>query len=168
MIAALVVTLVFALPLLAAACTDFWSMKIPNQISLLLLAGFFVTLPLTWQGVEVLGEHMLVGLVFFVAGFAMFAFGWIGGGDAKLMAAVSIWFGWGDVSDFIFYTTLFGAALGIFLLLGDKMAPIRLRTSEAGMRLFQGGKDMPYGIALAAGGLFVWPTSAIGSALAGL
>lgn len=167
MIAALVVTLVFAVPLILAGYTDFWSMKIPNKVSLAMAAGFIVTLPLTWQGLPVFGEHLMMGTIFFLAGFAMFAFGWLGGGDAKLMAAISLWFGWGDALPFILATTLFGAALGILLMFGGQIAPVRLRTSAFGMRLFQGGKDMPYGLALAAGALYVWPSSQIGSALIG-
>lgn len=167
MFVALIVTMIFAAPLLMAAYTDFWSMKIPNLVSLAMAAGFFLTLPLTWQGLPVFGEHLSMGLIFFLAGFAMFAFGWLGGGDAKLMAAISLWFGWGDALPFILYTTIFGAALGISLMLGGYLAPVKLRTSAFGMRLFQGGKDMPYGIALAAGALFVWPASQIGIALIG-
>ena len=167
MISALVVTLVFAAPLLMAAYTDFWSMKIPNLVSLAMAAGFFLTLPLTWQGLPAFGEHMMVGTIFFLAGFAMFAFGWLGGGDAKLMAAISLWFGWADALPFILATTLFGAALGITLILGGRIMPIRLRTSVVGMKLFQGGKDMPYGLALAAGALYIWPSSQIGAALIG-
>ena len=157
----LIVTLIFAVPLLIASYTDFWSMKIPNLVSLAMMAGFFLTLPLTWQGLPVFGEHMAVGLTFFLVGFAMFAFGWLGGGDAKLMAAIALWFGWSDALSFIVFTTLFGAALGIFLILGNRMMPVRLRTSVVGMKLFQGGKDMPYGLALAAGALVTWPSSQI-------
>lgn len=167
MISVLVVTLVFAVPLLMAAYTDFWSMKIPNFISLAMAAGFILTLPLTWQGLPSFGEHLMVGTIFFLAGFAMFAFGWLGGGDAKLMAAISLWFGWGDALPFIVATTMFGAALGLFLIFGGHIAPLRLRTSALGMKVFQGGKDMPYGLALAAGALYVWPTSQIGTALFG-
>ncbi|WP_298916095.1 prepilin peptidase [uncultured Algimonas sp.] len=154
-----IVTLIFAVPLLVAAYTDFDAMTIPNKVSLAMFAGFFLTLPLHWQGLPQLGEHLAVFGLFFLAGFALFAFGWIGGGDAKLMAAISVWFGWGDAPSFIIYTTLFGAALGLFLLLSRNVTPVRLRTSAIGMKLFQGDGDMPYGLALAAGALCVWPGS---------
>lgn len=167
MIALLIVTLVFAVPLLIAAYTDFSTMKIPNKVSLAMAAGFFLTLPLHWQGLPVLADHLIIGAIFLVAGFSMFAFGWLGGGDAKLMAAIGLWLGWPDMLPFILYTTLFGAALGVFLLLGAHFMPVRLRTSSVGMRLFQGGSDMPYGLALAAGALFIWPTSQITAALIG-
>lgn len=163
----LFVLIVFAVPLLIAAYTDFSTMKISNKVSLAMAAGFFLTLPLHWQGLPVLGDHLLVGAFFLVAGFAMFAFGWLGGGDAKLMAAIGLWLGWPDMLPFILYTTLFGAALGVFLMLGSQFMPIRLRTSSVGMRLFQGGSDMPYGLALAAGALFIWPSSQINAALIG-
>jgi len=167
MLATLIVTLAFAAPLLIAAYTDFSTMKIPNKVSLALAAGFLLTLPLHWQGFPVLGDHLMIGAMFLVAGFAMFAFGWLGGGDAKLMAAIGLWLGWADALPFILYTTLFGAALGLFLLLGNQFLPVRLRTSTVGMRLFQGDTDMPYGLALAAGALFIWPTSQITAALIG-
>lgn len=167
MIAGFIVTLVFALPLLMAAYTDFNEMKIPNTVTLAMLAGFFLTLPLTWAGLGWFGEHMAVGGIFFLAGFSMFALGWLGGGDAKLMAAIGLWMGWNDALPFVIYTTLFGAALGLFLLLTPKLLPISLRTSALGAKLYQGGKDMPYGLALAAGAFFVWPSSQIGMAILG-
>ena len=83
------------------------------------------------------------------------------------MAAISVWFGWADVLPFILYTTMFGAAIGLFIMLSRNVIPIRIRTSELGMRLFQGGEDMPYGLALAAGALFVWPNSQIALFLMG-
>jgi prepilin peptidase CpaA len=165
MLIGLIVTIIFAVPLLAASCTDFWSMKIPNVISLAMAAGFFLALPLTWPGLPVLGEHLMVGFIFFVAGFLFFAAGWIGGGDAKLMAAIALWFGWADVVPLILYTTAFGAALGIFMMVGNVMLPLKLRTSVLGMRMFQGKTDMPYGLALSAGALFVWPTSQLATSL---
>ncbi len=165
MLIALFVSIVFAVPLLIAAYTDFSTMKIPNKVSLAMAAGFFLTLPLHWQGLPVLGDHLMIGAIFLLAGFAMFAFGWLGGGDAKLMAAIGLWLGWLDVLPFIIQTTLFGAALGVFLLLGAHFMPVRLRTSSVGMRLFQGGSDMPYGLALAAGAFFIWPNGQIMSAL---
>jgi prepilin peptidase CpaA len=167
MIIAMIVTLIFAAPLMTAAYTDYSSMKIPNKIVVALFFAFFLTLPLHWQGLPVLGEHLGMFAAFFAAGFAMFALGWMGGGDAKLMAAIALWFGWADALPFILYTTLFGAAIALFLMMSSKFAPVRLKTSAFGMKMYQGGKDMPYGIALAAGALFVWPNSQIGLALLG-
>ncbi len=165
MIIAMIVTLIFAAPLMAAAYTDYSSMKIPNKLVLALFFAFFLTLPLHWQGLPALGEHLGMFAVFFLAGFTMFALGWLGGGDAKLMAATALWFGWADALPYIVYTTLFGAAIALFLMFSRRFAPVKLRTSAFGMKIYQGDKDMPYGIALAAGALFVWPQSQIGLSL---
>lgn len=165
MITGLVVTLLFAAPLMMAAYTDYSSMRIPNTVVLALMAAFFVSLPLHWQGIGVLGEHLGMFASFLAVGFVFFALGWLGGGDAKLMAAIALWLGWQDAMMFIVYTTLFGAAIALFLMLSKRFAPVRLRTSAFGMKIYQGDKDMPYGIALAAGALYVWPSSQLGLAL---
>jgi len=151
-----------------AAYKDATTMKIPNWISLVLVAGFFLILPFIWQGFPVLGEHLLVGLVFFVAGFAFFAFGWLGGGDAKLMAATALWWQWSEVATYIVYTTLIGAALGLFLLLGRKFVPVSILTSPWTYQLFKEEKNMPYGLALAGGAMLTLPNSAIFKAAWGL
>lgn len=163
----LIVTLFFAAPLLVSAWTDFNTMRIPNTVVLALFGFFFLTLPLHWQGVSVLGEHLAMFGTFFAAGFAMFAFGWLGGGDAKLMAATALWFGFDDALLYIAYTTMIGAVIAIFLMVTPKVVPVRFRTSAVGMKIYQGNGDMPYGLALAAGALLVWPQSQLGLALVG-
>jgi prepilin peptidase CpaA len=152
---------VFAVPLVMAALKDATSMTIPNKVSLAMLGGFILMVPFTWQGFPELGEHLAVGLTFFAAGFAMFAFGWLGGGDAKLMAATAIWFTWPDAVHYIFYTTLFGAILAFGLIVGRKFIPVRVLTAPWAYAMFKDETKMPYGLALAAGALMTLPQSAI-------
>ncbi|MFS0802310.1 prepilin peptidase, partial [Brevundimonas phoenicis] len=80
------------LPVLAvvAALYDLTTMKIPNWISIALVVGFFPTalalgFPLSVVGVS---AGMAVAGLFIGAG--MFALNWIGGGDAKLLAAATL------------------------------------------------------------------------------
>lgn len=160
-IAPALVFFVFALPLLMAAVRDASTMTIPNWISLALIGGFVLVQPLTFTGLADIGTHLAVGGVFFAAGFAMFAFGWLGGGDAKLMAATALWFTWPDAVQYIVWTTVFGAALAIFLLAGRRYIPVRVLTAPWAYSMFQDEKKMPYGIALAAGALVVFPQSSI-------
>ena len=162
------VSYVFALPLLLAAYTDYASMRIPNWVCSAMMAGFFLTLPFTWGGFAWFAEHLAVGGVFFAFGLAVWSLGLLGGGDAKLMAATGLWFGWADTLPYILYTSLFGAVIGLALLFSPKILPQAVLSSTVGTRLFQGGKDMPYALALAGGALFVWPVSDIGLTLAGL
>jgi len=152
---------IFAITMIAAAYSDATTMKIPNVISLILIAAFFLMQPFIFQGWDVLGTHLIVGGVFFLVGFAMFAFGWLGGGDAKLMAATALWWQWSDVAMYISYTTLVGAALAIILLFGRKILPVNVLMSQIPLAMFKEEKNMPYGLALAAGALLTLPHRAI-------
>jgi len=139
-----IIVCIFVGTMLIAACKDATTMTIPNWISLVLIAGFVVVQPFVFEGWDVLGEHALIGLTFFLAGFSMFAFGWLGGGDAKLMAATALWWQWPDTIVYILYTTLVGAGLAILLLLSRKFLPINLITSQIPFAMFKEDKNMPY------------------------
>ena len=150
---------IFVFALIYAAFSDARAMTISNKISLAIIVAFALATPLAWESWAMFGQHMGVGLVFFIAGFAMFAVGGLGGGDAKLMAATALWWSWGDALMYVFYTTLFGGLLALFLMLGKKYIPVRVATSGLVGQMFTETKKMPYGIALAAGALMVLPGS---------
>ncbi|WP_409432514.1 prepilin peptidase [Litorimonas sp. RW-G-Af-16] len=153
MFPALILFLVFVACMLVAAFKDATTFTIPNWISLAIIAAFIAVVPFTWQGVGVLGEHVLVGLAFFAAGFTMFALGWLGGGDAKMMAATALWWTWPDAVTYIFSTTVVGLGLAVVIILGRNFIPVRVLTSPWTHKIFKEEKNMPYGIALAAGGV---------------
>ena len=159
MIIAFLIASIFMYCMGMAAYKDATTMTIPNWISLALISGFFVILPFVWPGWTELGTHLLVGLSFFVAGFAMFAFGWLGGGDAKLMAATALWWQWPDAIIYLLFTTILGALLALGLLMGRKFIPVRVLTSPWAYKMFKDEKKMPYGLALAAGALITLPQS---------
>ena len=75
--------------------SDVTSFTIPNRISLLLIASFFPAALALGRPLGEIGIDLAVGGAALVAAIGMFAAGWIGGGDAKLFAAVSLWWGWG-------------------------------------------------------------------------
>ncbi len=152
---------VFAASMLTTIYKDATTMTIPNWVSLLVLAGFFVVLPFVWQGWANFGEHLGAGGLMFAIGFVMFAFGWLGGGDAKLMAAISIWWTWPDLFLFVVYTTVAGGILAAFILLGRQFIPARILTSPWVYRIVKDNTHMPYGLALAAGALATLPQSEI-------
>lgn len=168
MLLAFLIVAIFIVTMLLVAYKDATSMTIPNWISLVLLAAFFLFTPFVWQGWGVFGTHLLVGFTFFAAGFIMFALGWLGGGDAKLMAATGIWWLWPDAFLYVVYTTIAGGVLALFLILGRKFLPVKLMANPLVQRLFKDEKKMPYGIALAVGALLTLPQSAIYKAALGL
>jgi len=161
MLYAFLMVLIFAGTMLTAAAKDATSMTIPNWISLAVIAGFFIVTPFVWESWGVFSEHLLVGLTFFLAGFAMFAFGWLGGGDAKLMAATALWWQWDDSILYVLYTTMIGGVLALALVFGRKYIPEKVLTAPWAYHLFRDEKKMPYGLALAAGALLTLPKSEI-------
>lgn len=150
-----------------AAASDLLTMTISNTIALALIvgfAGFALALHLPWQ---VALWHVGAGLSVLVACFAMFAFGWIGGGDAKFAAAIALWFGFGDLLDFLTLASLGGGLLTLAVLMLRGMALPRFALGWAWLvRLHDRRSGVPYGIALAAAALVVYPHSPIWTAFA--
>lgn len=150
---------VFATPQLMAALNDANAMKIPNRIPLIVLAAYFVMVPFTWAGVPVFLEHLTVGVVMFAIGFAMFAFGWMGGGDSKLLAATAFWFTLSDAVTYMMFTAVFGGVLTLFIMVGRSYIPVRVITSQWAQTMFKDETKIPYGLALAAGAIATLPQS---------
>jgi prepilin peptidase CpaA len=102
--------------------------------------------------------HLAAGALVLTVCFGFFAAGWIGGGDAKLAAATALWFGFDYLLVYLIYASLFGGVL-TFLLIQFRRLP--LPASLAGQawiqRLHESGGAVPYGIALAAAALIVYP-----------
>ena len=141
-----------------AAVSDLLTMTIPNRLTLVLAAGFGLACLAAGLGVAEVGSHLSAGVAMLVLGFAFFAFGWIGGGDAKLFAAAALWFGWEQLLDYGLAAGLIGGALTIAILLARRMPlpPILVRQSWI-LRLHDPKTGVPYGIALAAAALALYP-----------
>ena len=152
---------IFIFAMSFAAYKDLTTMTIPNWISLLILFTFFAFLPFAWQGWAIFGEHMLVGLCVFLFGFALFAAGWLGGGDAKMMAATSFWWQWPDLMIYVIYTAVAGGALAALILISRKIIPSYALSYPWLHKLVKIEKDMPYGVALAIGGILTLMNSKI-------
>lgn len=154
--------------LIVAALKDVTTYTIPNWISLALIAAFFPTALVLGLGLDALGLHAAIGFGALIAGMAMFALGWIGGGDAKMFAATALWLGWPASATFLLVTALAGGVLAVTLL---AMRSIRLRRYvSAGpawlSRLAEPGENVPYGLAICIGGLAAFPASSLLQALA--
>ncbi|HZR62790.1 MAG TPA: prepilin peptidase [Xanthobacteraceae bacterium] len=141
-----------------AASSDLFTMTIANRVSLTLVAGFFLLALLTGMSPAAVGWHLGAGAVVLVISFGLFSFGWIGGGDAKLASATALWFGFAHLLDYLLYASIFGGALTL-LLIQFRMLPLpRLFAGREWIeRLHCPGGGVPYGIALAAAALVVYP-----------
>ncbi|MDI7776022.1 prepilin peptidase [Asticcacaulis sp. EMRT-3] len=151
--------LVYPACLLAAAFTDLTTMTIPNRLTIG-LAVAFVPAALLAQisgvpfGLTDWGIHLGLGALGLVLGMVFFALRFMGGGDAKLIAAASLWLGWHGFVAFLIYTALAGGALTLALLGLRQAFPLAGPKLPAWLgRHFEARGDIPYGIAIAIGGL---------------
>jgi prepilin peptidase CpaA len=141
-----------------AASSDLFTMTIANRVSLILAAGFVVLALMTGMTASDMALHLAAGAAVLMACFVMFACGWIGGGDAKLAAVTALWLGFGHLFDYLIYSSLLGGALTL-LLVQFRLLPLPqiLAGREWIERLHRHGGGVPYGIALAAAALIVYP-----------
>ena len=105
-------SLVLPALLVVAALRDLISFTIPNWISLSLVAAFPVVALVAGLPLTDIGVHALVGAAALVVGVGLFALGWVGGGDAKLLGAAALWLGWPGVGPFLVATALAGGEIG--------------------------------------------------------
>ncbi|MBU1385154.1 MAG: prepilin peptidase [Alphaproteobacteria bacterium] len=145
---------------IAAGLTDLTSMTIPNWISGVLIAGFFVAALVLGLSPMAIAAHVGVGLAALVAGAILFALRFLGGGDAKLMAAVCLWLGVSGWSPFVLWTAAIGGLFCLALLVARSHAqPLVAGGPGWIVRLMEPGGGIPYGVAIAAGALLAWPAS---------
>jgi len=153
--------------LVAAAIFDLASFAIPNILPaamLVLFAVFLIAMaigghPLSWSQ---LSQHLLAGGVGLAAGMALFAAGWIGGGDAKLFAMASLWLGWDAMYEYSVIASLLGGMLTLGLLMFRRFPlPPLLAAQPWLLRLADREAGVPYGVALAIAALNVLPDTEI-------
>lgn len=145
-----------------AAASDLLTMRISNRL-VLAMAGLFVVVALLmqmpWQD---FGMHLAAGAAVLAVTFSLFAFGWIGGGDAKLAAATALWLGFSTTLPYLVYASLLGGVLTFFLLAVRRYPlPPQVMNVTWLQRLHDKSTGVPYGIALAAAGLLVYSNTAI-------
>lgn len=153
------VFLVFPAAMAFAGAMDLFTMTIPNRISLVLVAMFPVAA--AWSGIGwiAFGYHLGAGALMLGVGIIMFSRGWLGGGDAKLLAAAALWLGLDHLLPYLLLAAIAGGALALALLLYRSMAPPRCLIGQPwAMRLHNARTGIPYGLALAAAGLHIYPT----------
>lgn len=159
--------LVFPAVLAYAAASDLLTMKISNKVSLFLIGAFAVMALMVQMPIALAGTHLATALVVLLVTFTLFSFGWIGGGDAKLAAAIALWVGFPLAISFLLTAAIWGGGLTIvFLLLRRWPLPAGLLGVEWIGRLHDNSNGVPYGIALAAAGMMVYPQTMIFTALA--
>jgi prepilin peptidase CpaA len=152
--------LVFPVAMAFAAANDLFTMRIPNKISIGLVAAFALAALYIRAPVEQVLMFAGIGIAFLAAGFALFSFNLLGGGDAKLMAAGALWMGPEISIYYIAYTTIFGGVLSLLILAYRRFFPATSVPLPAwAIKLHTNGGGIPYGIAIALSGLVMYPST---------
>ena len=141
-----------------AASSDFLTLTISNRVSLILVGGFLALAVIGGVSAADVLSHLAAGCVVLIATFSLFARGIIGGGDAKLAAATALWLGFDHLLPYLLYASLLGGVLSVGLI-WFRMAPLPdwLARHDWAQRLHGKDAGVPYGIALAAAALAVYP-----------
>ncbi len=150
--------LVFPVSMVFAAAFDLFTMTIPNRISIALAAGFLLVAPLSGLPLETIAMHVAAGAVVLAFGFFAFVRGWLGGGDAKLLAAAALWLGFESLDTFAIAVGLLGGVLSCTILAFRVYVPASLFSGPHWLvRLHGKDNGVPYGLAIGAAALWLYP-----------
>jgi prepilin peptidase CpaA len=136
--------LALAAILVVAAIVDVRTFTISNRLNLivaLLAPIYWASVALSpWPGIAV--QVAAAATVFLLLAGAFYA-GMMGGGDVKLAAALALWFSPFTTLRFLVLTSLAGGVLTLVLVIWHRA------------RKREGRPEIPYGVAIAAGGLAI-------------
>jgi prepilin peptidase CpaA len=144
-----------------AASSDLFTMTISNRVTLVLVAGFFALALYSGMDLHAVLWHVAAAVAVLAVTFVFFARGWIGGGDAKLAAATALWLGFDHLMAYLLYASIFGGILTLAMIRFRLMPlPETLAGQDWVKRLHKLDGGVPYGIALAAAALLIYPDTA--------
>lgn len=146
-----------------AAWSDFKGFRIPNLVSILIIAAFAVAFgvtTLTGQDQLVfnaLKSHLISAGAVMLVSMLLFSLGALGAGDSKFATAVAVWLGIPGLSPFLFYMALIGGLLGVASLVLKRFKPFKNPPEGTWLAKAQEGHNaVPYGIAIAGGALIAF------------
>jgi prepilin peptidase CpaA len=114
----IIFALIFVCCLFYAIISDFTQLRIPNSVSIMLVAAFAVFAALggagrLWPEVAL---HLMIAAVVFAIFFAFFVMGWMKAGDVKLIGALMLWAGPVQGPQFVVLFAIFGGVFAVGLL----------------------------------------------------
>jgi len=135
--------------MLLAAFSDALRFRIPN-LACLALALLFPLFVLTAPTAVPWTENLAVFAIVLGAGYVLYVKKWAGAGDIKFIAVLSLWAGpsfWGQL---LFITAISGGILSLGI---GALTILRHRLSKAEGSPALAKTPIPYGVAIAVGGL---------------
>lgn len=160
----LAIALLTALAL--AALSDMRCRRIPHMLVAVIAVLWLATVPALGPSAAAAALATAVGVL--AAGILVWRCGWLGGGDVKLIAALSLWAGPHQVAGLLLTIALSGGALALLVMLRDRVLQTPLcmiaqvhaaRLAPAAVRLPAwspaAARSLPYGVAVACGGAWL-------------
>lgn len=157
-----------AATLAAAMLWDLLWLEIPDWVHVAVVLLFAAAAFLLGLGPWGIAAHVGSGAALFLAGAGLFAGGFWGGGDAKLLAALGLWFGFPDLLGWLLGASAAGGLLAVAALLLRRL-PGGVRLPPPLRALGRPGGGIPYGVALGGAALpLLWRVPAAGASLPGV
>lgn len=165
---AVVTTVCFVAFVLVVLVSDSVHQRLPNVLT---LSGLVLALTLrALSGGASLASGLEAGLIGLLIGVPLFAVGAIGGGDAKLLAALGAFAGLGQLGPALLGSGVLGGVLTVVVVLHRRMlGQVLLSTGELALYVASMGRRgarpslatpgsvrVPYGVAIALGFLLAW------------
>ncbi len=150
---------------LYAALNDFRHYRIPNWLNLAIFGSFFpvaLLLGMPWQVMlwHVIGFAAVFGVMF--VAFMVVPLGKFGGGDAKMIAAAAIWVDWNNLPDYIVMIALAGGVLAVIMWVWRALQieyGVWMHGDATLRKVMSYQVKLPYGAAIAAGGIYGYTLS---------
>ena len=142
-----------------AAFCDIISMKIPNRVSVILAVSFFVVAPFSGMDLATFGWSVLAAACVFAGCFTLFAFNIMGGGDAKILSAAALWYGFNiDLVALLGVTGIYGGFLALIVLsIRANQNLLLVAPIPIPMHFFKDRAGIPYGVAIGAAAFSTFP-----------
>lgn len=135
----------FTVLLLVAVVADARTYRIPNWISIALLALFVVAVAVSGKPPMDFWPHLAVGAGVLAVGYALYLFTGMGAGDAKLAAAAALWAGISGLYLLTFALALAMSLLALTLVVVRRALPAG---ESSRPKVFQKNAPVPLGVAI--------------------
>jgi prepilin peptidase CpaA len=150
------VLLAFILLMATAAFEDFRRFIIPNPLTI----GLCVLWPFYFAAAPSMATALAAiscGLAVFAVGAFLFARGYVGGGDVKLLSAAALWAGPAGLANLLLLTGILGGALALFLLVpgGARIATVARGALGQAVPDSAAPRYVPYGVPIAIAAVIV-------------
>ena len=148
---------VFPICLGVAAVSDVKTGEIPNIVSLILISVAFILLLLRNAPLNEFIIRGGISITILIICILLFRFSALGGGDGKLLTAVSVWSGPQFTLKFLIIMSLVGGLIALAILLLRQL-PKKYEVSLPFVirKYCSATVGIPYAVAIAVSGIFCW------------